>query len=205
MARRNIRDLRRSELIDAVIAAIHAHGFVALTVNEIASNAETSTGSIHYYFGSKDALLEATMRHLLSVLRQAVVRRLRGHSDPHRRLHAIVTGNFDKTLFTRQNCSVWTQFWACAPYFPNLDKLQRLNRRRVSSHLSRELRRIVPPERVPALSHSIQSYMDGIWIHAAQSGVRVEAEQAERDAADFLTLAIGGRIGAGGTGGYNGG
>lgn len=194
MARQKIRELRRTELIDAVIAAIHETGFAALTVNEIARKAQTSTGSIHYYFGSKEALLEATMRHLMAILRRAVVTRLRGQTTPENRLIAIVTGNFDETLFTHQNCSVWSQFWASAPYTASLSRLQRINRARVSSNLHAEIRRLLPQELVESACVSIQSYMDGIWINAAQTGLSIQPAQAQHDAAAFLERVLGRRL-----------
>ncbi|MGB7262119.1 MAG: transcriptional regulator BetI [Albidovulum sp.] len=194
MARQKIRDLRRNELIGAVISAIHEYGFAALTVNEIARYAQTSTGSIHYYFGSKEALLEATMRHLMSILRDAVVTRLRGQTTPERRLIAIVTGNFDERLFTHQNCSVWSQFWASAPYTPSLARLQRLNRARVTSNLRAELRALLAPEAIEGACASIQSYMDGIWIHSAQTGFSINAAQAQNDAVAFLERVLGKRL-----------
>jgi len=137
MGRRDIKAIRRLELIEAAMSAIHAHGFANLTVSQIAQDAGASTGSIHYYFGGKEALLEATMRHLLSVLKRAVLRRLADQSDPEQRLIAVVAGNFDKALFSSESCSVWTQFWAYAPYDPRLARLQRLNKRRVRSNLIR--------------------------------------------------------------------
>ncbi|MGB7268571.1 MAG: transcriptional regulator BetI [Albidovulum sp.] len=194
MARQKIRELRRGELIEAVIAAIHEYGFAALTVNEIARYAQTSTGSIHYYFGSKEALLEATMRHLMSILRQAVVARLHGKSSPENRLIAVVTGNFDESLFTRQNCSVWNQFWASAPYTPSLARLQRLNRARVTSNIRAEMRNLLPAALVDGACASVQSYMDGIWINAAQTGVTIDATQAQDDAVAFLRLVLGDRL-----------
>jgi len=181
---------RRTELIEAVIAAIHAQGFASLTVNDIARNAQTSTGSIHYYFGSKEALLEATMRHLLSILRAATVRRLAGQSTPADRLRAILAANFDERLFTRQNCSVWSQFWAHAPYVPGLARLQRMNRSRVRSNLRRELKLILPVTQADEVCVSIQSYMDGIWINVSQTQAEPVPDMAQRDAMSFLAMLV---------------
>lgn len=188
--RQTIRDIRRTELIEAVIAAIHAQGFASLTVNDIARNAQTSTGSIHYYFGSKEALLEATMRHLLSILRAATVRRLEGQATPAARLRAIVMANFDDSLFTRQNCSVWSQFWAHAPYAPGLARLQKVNRARVRSNLRHALKQILPAAQADEICVSIQSYMDGIWINVSQTQAEPSPDMAQREAMGFLAMLV---------------
>lgn len=194
MGRQNIKAIRQAELIEAVIATIHTHGFAALTVNHIAKEAQTSTGSIHYYFGGKEALLEATMRHLLSTLRDAVLQRLDGQTNSEQRLAAIVSGNFDKTLFTNQSCSVWMQFWAYAPYSPKLARLHRLNKSRVRSNLRAELKQLMPAQSVETARTAIQSYMDGIWLHAAQPDAVADADVAQADATLFLRLLLRGGV-----------
>ncbi len=188
MGRQDITTIRQTELIEAVIASIHRHGFASLTVSQIAKEAQTSTGSVHYYFGGKDALLEATMRHLLSILRTATVRRLRGLTDPSKRLFAIVSSNFDELLYTNQHCRVWTQFWAYAPYTPNLARLQRVNKTRVASNLRSELKQLLPSQSVEIARVAIQSYMDGVWVHAAQSGIIKDEATIQSEAEQFLRL-----------------
>ncbi|KAB7613338.1 transcriptional regulator BetI [Amylibacter sp. SFDW26] len=190
MGRQDIKSIRRAELIDAVMITIHRYGFADLTVSQIAKEAETSTGSIHYYFGGKDALLEATMRHLLSILKDAISVRMQGQTDPKQRLIAVVTGNFDALFFTDQSTSVWVQFWAYAPYSPSLARLQMMNKNRIRSNLRAELKRLLPKQSVETARIAIQSYMDGVWVHAAQSGVRADANTVQTDAVKFLELLL---------------
>ncbi|MGD1926078.1 MAG: choline-responsive transcriptional repressor BetI [Paracoccaceae bacterium] len=190
MRRQTIKELRRAELISAAISAIHQHGFADLTVSQIAKDAETSTGSIHYYFGGKEALLEATMRHLMTVLSATVRRRLRAAEDPRRRLNAMVVANFDEAFFSQETCTVWTQFWAYAPYNARLSRLQRMNKARVRSNLNHELRALVPDSVRDQVRFGIQSYMDGVWVHAAQASVAPTPETAQQDAAEFLSLLV---------------
>lgn len=60
--RAEIEDIRRAELIEAVIKVIAASGSDAATVRNIAKAAGVSTASIHYYFASKEELLSAAFR-----------------------------------------------------------------------------------------------------------------------------------------------
>ena len=191
MARKNIRELRQGELISAAISAIHRHGFADLTVSQIAKDAETSTGSIHYYFGGKEALLEATMRHLLHVLGQTVRRRLADAADPRQRLHAMVLANFDEAFFSQETCTVWTQFWAYARYNAGLSRLQVMNKARVRSNLNHALRQLVPQAVCDHMRFAIQSYMDGVWVHTAQAKQAPTPAMAQQDATEFLELLLG--------------
>ena len=194
MRRQNIKELRRAELISAAISAIHRHGFADLTVSQIAKDAETSTGSIHYYFGGKEALLEATMRHLMTVLGTLVRQRLNTASSPRQRLEAMVLSNFDQGFFSQETCTVWTQFWAYAPYNARLARLQRANKARVRSNLNHELKQLVSGAMQEQVRFAIQSYMDGVWVHAAQSKQPPTPEVAQQDATEFLQLIVGPKV-----------
>lgn len=183
MNRRRIRDIRHDELIDATISAIAARGYAAVTMTEIATRAGSTAASINYYFGSKENLMEATMRHLLSELKAAILVRLEPATDPRTRLQAVIDANFDDLLFTPERCSVWVQFWASAPYSEKLARLHTINRNRVHSHIYAEIKRL-SPEGAEQLTATLQAWMDGIWIEAAQSGAADPAKA--RDTARYL-------------------
>lgn len=185
-----IRDIRNDELTAAAIRAVHRHGFAQVTMTDIAQEANASAASINYYFGTKDKLMEATMRKLLRLLRQATVEGLRTADTPRARLEALVAANFDDQLFTPAQCSLWVQFWSNAPYSDSLARLHRINRARVHSHLVAELRALVAPRTLPTVSAALQAYMDGVWLEAAQSG-SCDARGARRDARAVLSGLIG--------------
>lgn len=190
MTRKKISTLRREELIQAAINAIYENGFADLTVSQIARDAGTSTGSIHYYFGGKEALLEATMRHLLRLLRSALEWRLREAHTPLDRLHAVVQANLDDTLMTGEHCRVWMQFWAFAPFHPSLSRLHAMNRARVRSNLVHPLRSLVPPQDLQMKTNTIQGYMDGIWVQIAQTGKVLDVSSIQREAHHFVTQSV---------------
>jgi len=165
-----IRDTRNEELTTAAIRAVHRHGYAHVTMTEIAREANASAASINYYFGTKEKLMEATMRRLLGILRTATRERLAAATTPKARLIALVEANFDDRLFTPAQCSLWVQFWSNAPYSDMLARLHRINRGRVHSHLQAEVKKLVPPEAADTVTATIQAYMDGVWLEAAQSG-----------------------------------
>jgi TetR/AcrR family transcriptional repressor of bet genes len=184
MSRRRIRDIRHDELIDATIRAVATRGYAAVTMAEIAALAGSTAASINYYFGSKENLMEATMRHLLSDLKTAILTRFAETNSPRERLQAIIDANFDDHLFTTERCAVWVQFWAAAPYSQSLSRLHRINRARVQSHLIAELKHLSPSQ-ASEMSATLQAWMDGIWIETAQSS-NCNAEKSRRDAQDLI-------------------
>ena len=149
---------------------------------EIAREAGASAASINYYFGSKDKLMEATMRRLLSLLKDAMLERYAQAASPRDRLMAVLDANFADRLFTTEQCSLWMQFWANAPYAPALSRLHLINRARVTSHFRAELNRLLPCAQAETVRTALQSYMDGVWIEAAQSSGPTNPEEARQEA-----------------------
>ncbi|GAA6207986.1 transcriptional regulator BetI [Cognatishimia sp. WU-CL00825] len=192
MTRRRIRDIRNEELIDATIQAVYDKGYSLVTMAEIAEEAGASAASINYYFGSKDRLMEATMRRLLTILKTATLDRLKNAHSPQDRLLAVLDANFDDRLFTVEQCSIWMQFWANAPYFTSLSRLHRINRRRVQSHFRAELRHLVGAEHRETVRVALQCYMDGVWLEAAQAARPLDPQSARAEARRVAGLMISG-------------
>ncbi|MCI5095978.1 MAG: transcriptional regulator BetI [Rhodobacteraceae bacterium] len=189
MSRKRIRDIRHEEFVEATIIAVHERGYGVVTMAEIAREAGSSAASINYYFGSKEGLMEATMRHMLQILKQAMLQRYKMATSPRERLMAVLDANFDDQLFTIPQCSLWMQFWANAPYSKRLSRLHRINRARVRDHFRAELRSLVPDGQIETVRLALQNYMDGVWLEAAQSPVALDpiaARSEARRVADLL-------------------
>ena len=65
MARDAIKEVRREQLIVATIDVIARKGFSELTLADVAETAKLSNGIVNFYFKSKDALLAATLAHMV--------------------------------------------------------------------------------------------------------------------------------------------
>ncbi|WP_420003324.1 choline-responsive transcriptional repressor BetI [Arenibacterium sp. LLYu02] len=190
MARKRIRDIRNEEMIEATIVSVHQRGYGAVTMAEIAREAGASAASISYYFGSKEGLMEATMRHLLRKLQAAMIAGYAKAKTPRERLHAVMDANFADSLYTVPQCSIWMQFWANAPYSPALARLHRINRARVRSHFLAELGQLLPCDQVETARQALQSYMDGVWLQAAQSDEPLDSKAAREAAYRVVDLVI---------------
>ena len=94
MPRIGMEPMRRKALIAAAIEAIHDRGMGQVTMGEIARRAGVSAALAHHYFGGKDQLLLATMRHLLTELGEEIQARLAAATTPQERISAVIRGNF---------------------------------------------------------------------------------------------------------------
>ncbi len=65
-------DRTRQTILDAAAYLFREHGFSATTLRQIASQAQIKAGSIYYYFGSKDEILDEVMEHGIRVVYEAV-------------------------------------------------------------------------------------------------------------------------------------
>ena len=68
-----IKSQRKLELINATLESIAVHGLQNSTIITISQLAGTSSGLISHYFGGKQGLIEATIKHLLEQLKQALL------------------------------------------------------------------------------------------------------------------------------------
>jgi len=102
MPKIGMRDIRRAQLIDATLQSIDQSGLSGTTLASVAQHANISTGIVSHYFGGKDGLLEATMRHVLHDLWEATMRRRQAAKDePRARLRAIYDWVVDNIGFEK--------------------------------------------------------------------------------------------------------
>jgi len=190
MTRKRIRDIRHEEFISAAISAIHKRGFASVTMTEIAAEADATAASISYYFGSKDNLMDATMRRLLNILKTALLKNLSTATTPRERLMAIIDANFDDALFDSAQCSVWIQFWSHAPYSTPLSRLHKINRTRVRAHVRAELKHLLPTGTRETARRALQSYMDGVWLEATQTTEPLNPATTRKEARRVISLLL---------------
>ncbi len=174
-----IESIRRRQLIDATLTVIEKEGFQGATVGRISKASGMSVGIISHYFGGKQELLEATMRHLLSLLKTDLLSLLAEHGNgPVARLHAIIASNFSRSQTNMAVAKAWLAFWAQAMHSHELARLQRINERRLFSNLVFSLRQLMPDKQARDTAQTIAALIDGVWLRAALSEGRIESEEA---------------------------
>jgi phenylpropionate dioxygenase-like ring-hydroxylating dioxygenase large terminal subunit/AcrR family transcriptional regulator len=101
------------DLINATVSAISLHGLSALTSAKIAGMAGHTAASINFHFGSKEALLLATLREVSEEFAEAMEAGLAASGDePLRGLQAIIDASLSPQLSDSRKVAVWYAFLA---------------------------------------------------------------------------------------------
>jgi TetR/AcrR family transcriptional repressor of bet genes len=182
--------VRRRALISAAIEAIHDKGMAGLTMGDIARRAGVSSALAHHYFGSKDDLLIATMRHLLDELGAELRQRLVAVADPMERIAAIIAGNFAPAQFRPAVISAWLAFYLQSQHDAEAARLLKVYLRRLESNLLHALGELVPPDRARDIARGAAAMIDGLWLRAALPAGDIEADEAARLVLDYVNRSV---------------
>lgn len=177
-SRTAMAETRRRALIGAALREIADRGSLDVTVAQIASRAGVSSALAHHYFGAKDDLILATMRHLLREFGDGVIGRLKRADTPRNRLSAIVRGSFGPEQFHRATISAWLTFYAWALSSPGAARLLTVYQRRLHSNLVHALRALVPAAEAARIADSLGALIDGVYLREALRGRATAPEAA---------------------------
>ena len=191
MARVGTEKIRKLELIEATIKSIENHGFQGTTILTISRQASMSAGIISHYFGSKQGLILATIRHLLSQLKQGLLQQIsdcKTPVSPQLRLQMIVDTNFACFQQSTSVTRTWLCFWAQALHDPELARLQAVNSKRLQRNLLYSYRHIIPNKEKAILAADMTAAMiDGLWLRSSLSQTSEdEFKQAEQLCKQFI-------------------
>ncbi|RWD53213.1 MAG: transcriptional regulator BetI [Mesorhizobium sp.] len=167
MPKIGIEPLRRKALIDATISAIGERGSLDVTMSEIAGRAGVSSALAHHYFGAKDELLLATMRHILAELTADMRRALRSASTARERVSAVVAVNFSDVQFRPETIAAWLAFYVEAQKSSALRRLLKVYARRLHSNLLSGLTGILPRSEADRVAEATAALIDGLYIRRA--------------------------------------
>lgn len=179
--------IRKAALINAAITAVGRAGSLDVTVAQIAREAGMSPALAHHYFGSKDQMFLAAMRHVLNSYRDAVRLQLPAET-PRARLQAIIEASFDAQNFRQEVVSAWLNFYALSRVNDQAARLLRVYHRRLRSNLMVALRPLCrDPERV---AETLAALIDGMYLRAALSPQPADAPAAQKLISEYLDEAL---------------
>jgi TetR/AcrR family transcriptional repressor of bet genes len=167
MPRVGMEPIRRKALIEATIERIGARGNLDVTMSQIARSAGVSPALAHHYFGGKDQLFLATMRHLLKDLGGGVREALRVSEAPRARVSGIVRQSFRPDQFEPATIAAWLAFYVLAQSDAQARRLFGIYARRLNSNLIDALARIVPRADALRIAEGIAALIDGLYIRRA--------------------------------------
>jgi TetR/AcrR family transcriptional repressor of bet genes len=191
MPKLGMEPIRRAALIDAAIAEIGAVGTLDVTVGQIARRAGVSSGLAHHYFGSKEQIFLAAMRHTLKQYGAEVRVGLAAAPSPRMRLESIVSASFSAQNFTPECIAAWLNFYVLAQTSGEARRLLRLYQRRLASNLTHGLRPLID-SRAPGAAARLAGLIDGLYLHFALNPDGAAGPLATAQVLAALDLELGG-------------
>jgi TetR/AcrR family transcriptional repressor of bet genes len=176
-------------LIKATIAEIGDVGSLEVTVSRISKRAGMSSALAHHYFGSKEAMFLAAMRHVLTVYGAEVRGALSAADTPEGRARAVIRASFSAANFRHEVIAAWLNFYVLAQTRPEARRLLRVYQRRLVSNLSHALRPLAGG-RAPEIARNIAAMIDGAYLHAVLGEESPNSVQASAPIETYLTLAL---------------
>ena len=169
MPKVGMEPVRRQQLIDATIESVAQKGLQATTINSISKNAGMSSGIISHYFGGKQGLIEATVRYLLSNLKDDLISKVDEKTTPTQRLMFIVESNFALVQQRKDTTRTWLSFWAQSMHDKELHRLQNVNSKRLQSNLTVSFKQLMPLAQATLADELTAAMIDGLWLRAVLS------------------------------------
>ncbi|MFV0490387.1 MAG: choline-responsive transcriptional repressor BetI [Pseudorhodobacter sp.] len=181
MPKTGMEPIRRDALMRATIHEIGAQGTLDVTVAQIARRAGMSSALAHHYFGSKEQIFAAAMRHVLTLFGAEVRGALRMTDGPRERIEAIIRASFAPGQFRADTIAAWLNFYVQALKSDEARRLLTVYQRRLRSNLLHAFRQIAP-DRAQDLTRGMAAMIDGLYIRQA---LRIEP-LSNTEAVDLL-------------------
>jgi TetR/AcrR family transcriptional repressor of bet genes len=190
MPKIGMEPLRRKALINATILTVGERGSLDVTMSEIAGRAGVSSALAHHYFGAKDELLQATMRHILAELGKDARAALTTAGSGRARVSAVVSANFSEKQFRPQTIAAWLTFYVEAQKSPEFRRLLRVYARRLHSNLMSGLSGLMARNEAERVAEGIAALIDGLYIRRALKDGTPNAESAIAIVEDYLATKL---------------
>ncbi|MGR1580230.1 choline-binding transcriptional repressor BetI [Thalassobius sp. S69A] len=163
MPKLGMEPIRRAALVKATIAEIGETGSLDVTVSQIAKRAGMSSALAHHYFGGKEQIFLAAMRHTLAVYAAEIRGALSMATTPQDRIQAIVRSSFSQTNFRQEVVAAWLNFYVLAQISDEARRLLRVYQARLRSNLRYALRPLVG-DRAAEEAERIAALIDGVYL-----------------------------------------
>jgi AcrR family transcriptional regulator len=134
-------EARRRQYLEAAWDLISERGVHAVRVADIASASGTSAAAVHYYFTSKQEVLEAAMSFAAERAFERQRDQLRGEDDAVQRIFRLIDNQVPDTEQVRREWSIWLQFWSECALRPELRPVHHLYYARWREAVERTIRR----------------------------------------------------------------
>ena len=187
MPKLGMEPIRREALVKATIAEIGQAGSLDVTVSQIAKRAGMSSALAHHYFGGKDQIFLAAMRHTLSLYGAEVRGALIMADSPEDRVKAIVRASFSASHFKPEVIAAWLNFYVLAQSSDAARRLLNVYQKRLKSNLAHGLRPLIGA-RAGHVAERMAALIDGVYLRQGLAQDTPDAEAAVGVVLDCLDL-----------------
>jgi TetR/AcrR family transcriptional regulator, transcriptional repressor of bet genes len=184
--------IRRAALVKATIVEIGRAGSLDVTVSQIAKRAGMSSALAHHYFGSKEQMFLAAMRHILSLYGAEVRGALVMARGPAERVQAIIRASFTAVNFRREVIGAWLNFYVLAQTVPEAKRLLAIYQARLQSNLRHDLARLNASD-PKEMARGLGAMIDGVYIREALSSGPPDSGAAVDLVLDYFNVKLAGR------------
>jgi len=167
--RKQSRDARRAQVIEATIETLAERGYARTTLTDVARRAGISHGLVLFHFASKEGLLTETLRYLAAEYRDNWLTALAAAGPtPQAQLAALLDADFNPAICAPARLAAWCAFWGEAQSRPlyqaecgakDDDYIQRLEA--ICAALIVADRSALPPARVARV---LRVTTEGVWL-----------------------------------------
>jgi TetR/AcrR family transcriptional regulator, transcriptional repressor of bet genes len=185
MPKLGMEPIRKAALVKATISEIGRAGSLDVTVSQIAKRAGMSSALAHHYFGSKEEIFLAAMRHVLTLYGAEVRGALAAAKGDEARLHAVLYASFSPGNFRREAISAWLNFWVLAQSVPEARRLLAVYQRRLRSNL-RSCLRPFSVARAESIADGLGALIDGLYLREVLKSGPPDGVAAVTVALDYL-------------------
>ena len=167
MPKVGMEPVRRQQLIEATIGAIHQYGLQNATVARICRRAGLSVGLVNHYFDGKGELFEATMQTLVDQTLADVEAGIAAGSTPLERLMGFVEGHFAPGQRSPEAISAWLSFYLQVGENAAFADIQKAFDERLLELLGPLLGELVPQARAQNIAQTLIALAYGLWLRHA--------------------------------------
>ena len=193
MPKLGMEPIRKEALVKATIVEIGRTGTLDVTVAQIAKRAGMSSALAHHYFGGKEEMFLAAMRHVMTIYGAEVRGALQVADGPLARLHAVLAASFSATNFRREAVGAWLNFWVLAQSVPQAKRLLAVYQRRLRSNLLVGLRPLAGT-RAEVIADGLGALIDGLYLREVLKSGPPDRGAAVAVAMDYLRVQLAGPV-----------
>ncbi len=127
-------------IINGALSAMAEEGIANLTTKSVSRRADVSTGSIHYFFDTKENLIYSAFAYMVKALHNETLAIRKKEKDPLKRIARSIEVHFSPLHFVEDASIIWPQFWAYSGSDEAAARLFRIFSARMISNYAADLK-----------------------------------------------------------------